>query len=187
MNQEIKSALIRVLPFIVILFILLIAIKNKKITLSELHSNRPSSKTNFFLWISGFFVFVVSVEFTLYYFGILEIDKWNHSFFPSTIRIFGAIVLAPIAEELIFRGLILSKLINKNFNVHLAVFIQSIIFVLLHNFTYQNSLSSNIGIAQSLIDASLFGYARLYTKSIYTPIVMHMTGNFIATIERFIL
>ena len=149
--------------------------------------NKPYSKTNFLLWISSFFVFVILVEFTLYKFDILEIDKWNHSFLSAVIRIFGAIVLAPIAEELIFRGLILSKLINKNFNVHLAIFIQSVVFVLLHNFTYQNSLSSNIGIAQSLIDASLFGYARLYTKSIYTPIAMHMTGNFIATIERFIL
>ncbi len=187
MNPEIKSALIRVLPFIVILFIILIAIKNKKNTVSELSINKPDAKTNFFLWISGFFVFVILVEFSLYKLGILEIDKWNHSFLPSVIRIFGAIVLAPIAEELIFRGLILSKLISKNININLAIFIQSILFVLLHNFTYQNSLSSNIGIAQSLIDASLFGYARLYTKSIYTPIAMHMTGNFIATIERFIL
>ena len=88
---------------------------------------------------------------------------------------------------MIFRGLILSKKINDNINIHLAIFIQSILFVLLHNFTYQNSLSSNIGIAQSLIDASLFGISRLHTKSIYTPITMHMTGDFIATIERFIL
>lgn len=127
------------------------------------------------------------VEFTSYKFGILEIDRWNHSLFPSVIKIFRAIVLAPITEKLIFRGLILSKKINDNINIHLAIFIQSILFVLLHNFTYQNSLTSNIGIAQSLIDASLFGISRLHTKSIYTPITMHMTGDFIATIERFIL
>ena len=62
MNQEIKSALIRVLPFIVILFILLIASKNTKITVSELSLNKPYSR------ISGFFVFVILVEYTLYKF-----------------------------------------------------------------------------------------------------------------------
>ena len=71
-------------------------------------------------------------------------------------------------------------------NIHFAIFIQACFFVLLHNFTYQNSLSSNIGIVQSLIEASLFAYAKYHTKSIYTPITMHMTGNFIATFERFI-
>lgn len=186
MNQEIKSALIRVLPFIVILIVLFFAKKNNKITLTELQLNKPISKTKFITWIVVFFLLIMLFELIFFKLGFLEINKWNHSFMPSIIRIFGAIILAPIAEELIFRGLILSKLINKKLNIHLAVYIQACIFVLLHNFTYQNSISSNIGMIQSLIDASLFGYARLYTKSIYTPIAMHMTGNFIATMERFI-
>ena len=75
------------------------------------------------------------------------------------------------------------KKIKENY----AILIQAIFFVLLHNFTFQNTLSSNIGIAQSLIDAILFGYARQYTKSLYTPITMHITGNAMAIIERFIL
>lgn len=187
MNQEIKSALIRILPFIIILIVLLFAKKNNKITSIDLQLNKPISKTKFLVWIICFLLLILLVELVLFKLGFLEVDKWNHSFIPSMIRIFGAIILAPIAEELIFRGLILSKLINKKMNINLAVFIQACVFVLLHNFTYQNSFSSNIGIAQSLIDASLFGYARIYTKSIYTPIAMHMTGNFIATIERFIL
>jgi membrane protease YdiL (CAAX protease family) len=103
------------------------------------------------------------------------------------ILIPGAIILAPIAEELLFRGFILNLLIKKKINNHLAILMQSCFFVLLHNFTYQNTLSSNIGIAQSLIDAMLFGYARQYTKSLYTPITMHITGNVIAIIETFVL
>ncbi|MBF4470039.1 CPBP family intramembrane glutamic endopeptidase [Flavobacterium sp. HJJ] len=98
----------------------------------------------------------------------------------------GAVILAPIAEELLFRGCILNLLNKKKINNHLAVLIQACFFVLLHNFTYQNTMSSNIGIVQSLVDAILFGYARQYTKSLYTPITMHMTGNAIAVIERFI-
>ena len=186
MNEEIKSALIRILPFVVVLLVILIRIRQNKINPHDLSLNKPNSINRFLLWTVGFLIFILLTEITLYKLGILEIDKWNHPLYPSIIRILGTIVLAPVAEELIFRGLILNVLTKRNLNIHLAIFIQAVFFVLLHNFTYQNNLSSNIGIVQSLIDASLFGYARYHTKSIYTPIAMHMTGNFIATFERFI-
>ena len=118
---------------------------------------------------------------------ILEIDKWNHTLIPSAIRIVGAVILAPITEELFFRGIFLHKLVGWKLNKHLAIFIQSCIFVSFHAFAYQNNLASNIGIVQTFVDATLFGYAKYQTKSIYTPIAMHMTGNLIATLERFIL
>lgn len=187
MNEELKTALIRVLPFLVILIVLFIATKKRKIAVNDLHLKNPSSISHFLLWVIVFFVFILATEFTLFQLGILEVDKWNHSLFASIIRISGAVILAPIAEELIFRGLLLSKLMNKKISVHFAILLQACVFVLLHNFAYQNTLSSNIGIAQGFIDATLFGYARQYTKSLYTPIAMHMTGNLIATLERFIL
>lgn len=186
MNEEIKSALIRVLPFAVILFILFLRVSRGKPNAQDLYLNKPSSTNRFFLWTVGFLSFVLLTEFTFYKLGILDIDKWNHPLLPSIIRVLGAVILAPIAEELIFRGFILNMLTKRKLNLHLAIFIQACFFVLLHNFTYQNNLSSNIGIVQSLIDATLFGYAKYNTKSIYTPITMHMTGNFIATFERFI-
>lgn len=186
MNPEIKSALFRVLPFVIILFILFLATKRKKITTLDLALRKPKSSSRFLLWTISFGIFILLTEFSLYKLGILEIDKWNHPFGPSIIRIFGAVILAPVAEELIFRGLILNRLHKKLCNIHFAIFVQACIFVLLHNFTYQNTLSSNIGIVQGLVDATLFGYARHYTKSIYTPITMHFTGNFIATLERFL-
>jgi membrane protease YdiL (CAAX protease family) len=185
MNTEIKSALIRVLPFVVILFILLLAFKKGKITANDLGINKPLFTKRFFYWVIGFFVFVLLVELVLYMMWILEIEPWRHPLFPSIIRIAGAVILAPIAEEFIFRGLLLNMLIKRKLNLHVAIFIQAVVFVLLHNFAYQNSLSSNIGIVQSLVDAMLFGYAKQYTKSIYTPIAMHITGNAIATLERF--
>ncbi|MBC7440402.1 MAG: CPBP family intramembrane metalloprotease [Flavobacterium sp.] len=187
MNEEIKSAIIKALPFAIILFILFIATKQKKIDIVDLGIKKPSSIKHYLFWAIGFLIFILLTEFSLSKLGFLEIDKWHHSLFPSIIRILGALILAPIAEEFIFRGLLLSKLINNKLNLHFAILIQACIFVLLHNFTYQNTFSSNIGIAQSLIDGSLFGYARYYTKSIYTPITMHIIGNIIATSERFLL
>jgi membrane protease YdiL (CAAX protease family) len=185
MNTEIKSALIRVLPFVVILMILLLAFKKGKITANDLGINKPLSTKGFLYWIIGFFVFTLLVELVLYMMWLWEITPWRHPLFPSIIRIAGAVILAPIVEEFIFRGLLLNMLIKRKLNLHVAIFTQAIVFVLLHNFTYQNTLSSNIGIVQSLVDAMLFGYAKQYAKSIYTPIAKHITGNAIAILERF--
>jgi membrane protease YdiL (CAAX protease family) len=179
-------ALMRVLPFAVILFILLFLIRKKKINPPDLNLNKPVSTSRFLIWTVGFLIFVLLIEFTFFHLGILEIDPWNHPLLSTIIRITGAVILAPVVEEIIFRGLILNVLTKRQINIHLAIFTQACFFVLLHNFTYENTLSSNIGIVQSFIDATLFGYARYHTKSLYTPITMHMTGNFIATVERFI-
>lgn len=187
MSEEIRTALVRVIPFAVALSILFIAYKLKKIDAEQTGLKEPQSWKAFVVWVIGFLIFALGVEFTLYHFGLLEIDQWNHSFYPSVIRIVGAVILAPVAEEIIFRGVLLNQLFKKLNSIHIAIFLQAVIFVLLHNFTYENTFSSNLGIAQSLIDAMLFGYARHYTQSLYTPIAMHLTGNLIATLERFVL
>ncbi len=187
MNQEIKSALIRILPFLGILLILLLQIRRKKINSQDLFFQKPISVKRYLLWTIGFLVYILLTEFVLFKLNILEVNKWEHPLFASIIRISGAVILAPIAEELIFRGLLLNQLVKRKLAFQLAIFLQACFFVILHNFTYENTLTANIGIVQTLIDASLFGYARYYTKSIYTPIAMHITGNFIATLERFAL
>lgn len=187
MNSEIRSALIRVLPFALIIFILLLQLKRGKISNNDLGINKPVPISHFLYWLIGFFCFAMLIEFWLYKIDILEIEPWHHPLFSSVIRITGAVILAPIAEEFIFRGLFLKTLMAKKIHLHAAVILQAAFFVLLHNFTYQNSLSSKIGIAQSFTDAMLFGYAKHYTRSILTPVAMHITGNTIATVERFIM
>lgn len=186
MGEEITSALIRIFPFIVVIIIIALRIRFKKINPVDLNLNQPASISQFLAWTLGFLFFILVTEFIQYQLGVLETEKWNHPLISSVIRISGAVILAPIAEELIFRGLILNLLLKRKLNFHLSVFIQAVFFVLLHNFTYQNTLNSNIGILQSLADASLFAYARLYTRAIVTPMTMHMTGNLIATLERFL-
>ncbi len=187
MNQEVTAAIIRTLPFLVIILVIATLIKRQKINSQALDIQKPNAIILFLIWILGFLLYTLLTEFTLYSFNILEVSKWSHTISPSIILIFGIIILAPIAEELIFRGLILNLLLKKKFNIHFAILIQACFFVLLHNFTYENTLNANIGIVQSLIDAMLFGYARYYTKSIYTPITMHISGNAIAILERFML
>lgn len=186
MHDELRSALLRTLPFLVVILVLSLLIARRKVRAQDLDLKKPDSFAAYLIWTVGFLLYALIIEFLLDAKGILEVSKWDHSLTPSIILIFGAVVLAPIAEELLFRGLILNVLIKKIGNKHVAILVQALFFVLLHNFTYQNTLSSNIGIVQSSIDAVLFGYARQYTRSIFTPITMHMSGNAIAILERFI-
>jgi membrane protease YdiL (CAAX protease family) len=187
MSPEIKSALLRVVPFLIIPLVIAIGIRRKKFTSQQLGITPPSSYIKFFFWWLAFLLFTLLTEVTFYRLGILEVSHWHHDVPSSVIRLLGIIVLAPVAEELIFRGLFLHKLIQWKVNKHAAVLLQALIFVLLHSFTYQNTLSSNIGIAQGFADACIYAYARFNTQSIYTSMAMHSTGNLIAVLEQFIL
>ena len=178
--------MLRTLPFLVVIVVLAVLIGRRKIRSLDIDLKKPDHVGDYLLWTVGFLAYALLVEFLLDAWGILQVSKWEHSLTPSIILIVGAVVMAPIAEELLFRGLILNVLIKRIGNPHVAILVQALFFVLLHNFTYENTLSSNIGIAQSSLDAVLFAYARQYTRSIYTPITMHMSGNVIAILERFI-
>ena len=184
--NEILGSLVRIFPFIAILIGIKIGIGRQKITTQELFIQPPPSKTKFILVLSGFLCYILITEFFLFKFGLIATSKWHHTLFPSIIRILGMVILAPIAEESLFRGVLLNKLISLKLNKHMTIIVLACFFVVVHSFAYEGTLSSKIGIAQTFIDASLYAYARFYTCSIYTPITMHATGNLIATLEKFI-
>jgi len=177
----------RVLPFVIALVFLGMAMKKGRIARDKIYLVQPASVARYLTWCVLFFVFILVTEFALAKVGLLGIDKWNHALIPSIIRIAGAVILAPLVEEIILRGVLLSKLIEKGLNQHVAIVLQAMVFVALHSFAYQGTLSSQIAIVQSLVDGILYGYARQNTGSLYTPITMHIMGNLIATVERFIV
>ncbi|HUM46150.1 MAG TPA: CPBP family glutamic-type intramembrane protease [Chitinophagales bacterium] len=187
MSEELSGAIIRISPFLIIILIIAFFIRMKRFNRTDIYLQKPFSEKRFFAWCGCFLVFIIVTEIFLFQSGLLAADPWNHSLLPSIIRIAGAVILAPVAEELFFRGLLLFRLEQFQINRHVAIVIQACLFVLAHNFTYENTTLSNIGVVQSFIDGTLYGYAKYHTKSLYTPIAMHMTGNLVATLERFIL
>jgi membrane protease YdiL (CAAX protease family) len=177
------TSFMRVAPFVVVLVVIALCVRQGGITTAELAWQRPRSFLAAAGWWLLFVVIAVAIELFLYYHGALELGTFKHSGFEAVLRIVGMLVLAPFAEELLFRGLILNFLVRKLRNPHLAIATQAAFFVALHAFAYQNTFASNVGIVQSFIDASLFAYARRQTGSIFTPIAMHMSGNIIAVLE----
>jgi len=177
------NSILRVAPFLIVLVVIAIRVRQGAIQRSDLGWQRPRSYPAAFAWWALFLAVAAGFELLLYAYDELELGGFKHTGFEAAMRIAGMLVFAPVVEELLFRGLFLNFLTRKLNNVHFAVVLQALVFVALHAFAYQGTFVSNVGIVQSFIDACLFAYARRHTGSIFVPIAMHVTGNTIAVIE----
>lgn len=110
------------------------------------------------------------LNFNSFLFGFLNLNNY----FDIFSYFLAIVVLSSIVEELLFRGVILNKLVSDyNFDLKLAILISSLLFGLCHNFG-------------SILSAFVFGIcmAILYIKSknILVPILGHFINNLISFI-----
>jgi len=85
------------------------------------------------------------------------------------INIFIVGVLAAIAEELFFRGVLQNLILEKVKNIHLAILICSFLFSALHQEFYT--------LFPRVLLGMLLGYAYYFSKSIWIPITIHFVNN----------
>lgn len=186
MDDAMIQALLRTGPFVLVLAVIALRVRQGRIEPAALDLRLPPAG-RFLLWWLGFLLLIAVTETALFSAGLLDVPPWRHALVPSLVRIAGMVALAPIVEELLFRGIALNWLRDRLPSFHLAAAVQAVAFVALHNFTYSGTLMGTIGIVQTFVDACLFAYARRHTGSLLTPIAMHATGNLIATAEMFLL
>lgn len=86
-------------------------------------------------------------------------------------------LVAPINEEIFFRGFLVPKL-GKVFGVTAGIVISALIFAVLHI-----SYLSISEFAAALFFGLIAGYAFVRTKSLYTSITGHMLVNFVTIIS----
>lgn len=82
------------------------------------------------------------------------------------------VVLAPILEELIFRGLILRGMLNANISPWVAIILSSLLFGIAHLNPWQFLGAGMIGLA--------LGFIYWRTQSLWLVIFLHALNNFIA-------
>jgi hypothetical protein len=86
-------------------------------------------------------------------------------------------VMAPLAEEIFFRGFLFTGIEGSKLGPAGAIIITALAWSVMH-------LQYDIyDIAGLFVGGLLLGFARLRSNSIYPPIVMHALQNLIATIE----
>lgn len=87
------------------------------------------------------------------------------------------VLIAPLSEEIFFRGFLFKGIQNSRIGAAGAVIITSLAWSAIH------TQYDAYGIASIFVGGLLLGFARLKSNSIYPPIVMHALQNIIATIE----
>ncbi|MDP2813591.1 MAG: CPBP family intramembrane metalloprotease [Erysipelotrichaceae bacterium] len=80
-------------------------------------------------------------------------------------------IVAPIAEELLFRGLIF-HMFNRHMNVKIALIVQGLLFGAFHMNLVQSVYASVLGI--------VLGITYLLTGSLWIPIIIHIVNNSVA-------
>ena len=93
----------------------------------------------------------------------------------TAVMLITIIVVAPVTEEFIFRGVVLGAL--KKYGACFAVVASSLLWALLHGNVVQAVPAFCLGL--------IFGVAALRAKSIIPTIVIHMINNFLATFAMF--
>ncbi len=146
-------------------------------------------KITFNYWLKGIFIMIISsVIINLIGIPANTNQEANTELLKQMpiIEFICAVLLAPIYEELIFRGALKECIKNK----HIYAYLTGIIFGLIHVTSSITSLSelymlvylipfSSVGIA--------FAYAYKKTDNIYGTIIIHAIHNLISLIEIIIL
>jgi len=95
---------------------------------------------------------------------------------PILILILGVGIIAPIVEELIFRGFIFSRLRNA-FSIWSAIIIQGVFFAIFHGNIIQMSYAFFIGI--------ILGILVYKSNSLYPAIILHILNNTMSVFSDF--
>ena len=87
-------------------------------------------------------------------------------------------IIAPFAEEFLFRGVIYNTL-RKKISIRWTIIIQAILFGVFHFNLVQGTYATLLGL--------VFGYITYKTKSLWPAIIIHMVNNSVATIAPYVL
>ncbi|WP_265445841.1 CPBP family intramembrane glutamic endopeptidase [Acetivibrio straminisolvens] len=82
-------------------------------------------------------------------------------------------IMAPIIEEIIFRGLVLNEL-KKAIPIYPAIILQALIFGIYHMNPLQGAYAALLGIVLGIVTEK--------TRSIWTPILVHVSFNSLSTL-----
>ena len=134
--------------------------------------------TFFFSLLSSYIIFLplsyVVPEFVQFWFinipDIIYGDENGYPWLPNLLNLISLVILAPIIEEIAFRGMLLHRWAEK-WNLTVAILVSSLIFGLLH---------------PDSVGAAAFGIAMciiyLKTQTLIIPIICHALYNFICWI-----
>ena len=169
MGSELQESLLRVAPFAVGVLILglLVALRPES---RERLAWKPVPARVLVRWLLLWAAWVAATELLAQALGRPSPGRLTAHGAALAIRVVGIVVLAPLLEELVFRG-ILFRLLLPWAGPGPTVVGTALLFALSHG------QYSALELVQVLADGVVLGLARLRTGSTRVPFWMHLLGN----------
>lgn len=135
-------------------------------------------KTVFF-WVSVSAVVGIVRLAGLFLFDTSELPSYASSFIgsESIALVIAMSFIAPVIEELIFRGYLFNAWRYSRLGLYGTVVLTSVLFALIHGFQY-----SAFNVFTVFFASLLLGLAREKTGSLLVPFAMHSFNNFVAMV-----
>jgi len=190
-NQNIFMTIVAVLIYIICLvFVIGIPwlIWRSRVRLSDIGLNRLPTWTDILMAPAGMIIYFVISAFLMFlatswlpWFDVSQAQDTGFSQlgqrYEYILAFLTLVIIAPIAEEILFRGYLLGK-ISKYMPVWLAILITSVLFGFVHG-------AWNLAIDTFALSVVLC-LLRISTKSLWAPILLHTMKNSLAFYILFI-
>ena len=176
--EGLRPTLLQTLPFALLLVVLAVVLKKRGKTREDLRLVWPPLPVTA-AWIGAFVVYAALLELVNRQLGMHEVVPWKYGPLVITIRVIGIVFLAPIAEELAFRGILLPRLAQTKLGWPGAIAVTAAAFAALH-------FAAPMAMLLIFLDGVFYGVARWRTNSLLVPMLMHMLGNTYAAAERLV-
>jgi len=133
---------------------------------SSLGLSKPNRNAlNIFLIISSVCVFIVGIIYitSSHIFAYIALPIW----LSGVLGLLLMVVLAPIVEEIVFRGL-LYRMLRERWGVIISVAVSALFFSLVHH---------GLLISPQLLGGIIFALAYEWSRSLWVAIALHMGAN----------
>lgn len=171
-NHETKILLFFILMTLTFLLIIHLINWKRKVKLSYKFTLINSKALLLLITILFLFEFGINIPINSFF------NKSNINPFTPLTMTFGALLIGPILEEIIFRGIILKGLLIR-YSAKNAIIISAILFGLIHG--------KPLLILPAIITGLFFGWIYYKTKSIGTTILLHSITNLFALSGVFLM
>lgn len=136
------------------------------------------------LWTGLFIALLIATEAANRALGISPPAPWGDKYSAPVklLRVFTMIMLAPLAEELVFRGMLYRMMSTTAVGGLGAITITAVLFALLHALYWEGR--QWLPLLWILVDGIFYGVVVYYTGSVLLTIALHSLGNLYAAYER---
>jgi membrane protease YdiL (CAAX protease family) len=177
-TDELKQTLLRVLPFAAGLVLIAFAVRRRGMSWREDVRLVWPGGAQVAGWLFAWIAWVALEEWLSRRAGLGAPAPWRLSRLSIGLRVIGIVALAPVLEEVVFRGLLFRLIEKTRLGGPGAVLVTAALFAILH------TQYAGLELALVFVDGLFLGTARWRTRSVLLTISMHALGNAFAVYQR---